>query len=154
MDFILGLPRAKRQHKSIWIIADRMMNVHFILVKVSYSPENYAKLYLKEIVKLHGVPLINITNHGTQFASQFCKPFQKGVGTDVKPSVAFYLQTDGKAEHTIKSLEYMLSTWVINFKGDLDDRFPLIEFTLNNNYHSRVVYLHLRIIIVWGVDLI
>ncbi|WMV24573.1 hypothetical protein MTR67_017958 [Solanum verrucosum] len=55
MDFIVGLPRTRRQHDSIWVIVDRMTkSAHFIPVKVSLSVEDYAKLYIKEIVKLHG----------------------------------------------------------------------------------------------------
>ncbi|WMV41605.1 hypothetical protein MTR67_034990 [Solanum verrucosum] len=55
MDFVVGLPRTRWQHDSIWVIVDRLTKLaHFLPVKVSYSAENYAKLYINEIVKLHG----------------------------------------------------------------------------------------------------
>ncbi|WMV37845.1 hypothetical protein MTR67_031230 [Solanum verrucosum] len=74
MDFIVGLPRTRRQYDSIWVIIDRMTKlVHFIPIKVSYSVEDYAKLYLKEIVRLHRVPLSIISDGGTQFTFQFWK---------------------------------------------------------------------------------
>ena len=58
MDFITGFPRTRRQHDSIWVIVDRMTkSSRFLVVKTSYSAEDYAKLYINEIVKLHGVPL-------------------------------------------------------------------------------------------------
>ncbi|WMV46630.1 hypothetical protein MTR67_040015 [Solanum verrucosum] len=58
MNFILGLPCTNRQHDSIWVIVDRMKKLaHFIRVKVSYFVKDYAKLYLRDIVRLHGVPL-------------------------------------------------------------------------------------------------
>ena len=58
MDFITGLPRTCRQHYSIWVIVDRMTKSScFLAVKTTYSAEDYAKLYLNEIVGLHGVPL-------------------------------------------------------------------------------------------------
>ena len=57
MDFITGLPRTGRQHDSIWVIVYRMTkSSQFFAVKATYSAEDYAKLYLIEIVKLHGVP--------------------------------------------------------------------------------------------------
>lgn len=63
MHFTAGLPRTTQKHNSIWIIVDRMTKpAYFILVKVSYSAEVYAKLYLKEIVRLHGVPLSIISD--------------------------------------------------------------------------------------------
>ncbi|WMV32426.1 hypothetical protein MTR67_025811 [Solanum verrucosum] len=111
---------------------------HFLPVKVSYLVEDYAELYLREMVKLHGVTLSIISNRGTQFTSQFQKSFQKGFGTRVKLSTAFHPQTDGQVERTIKTLEDMLRACVIDFKGNWDDPLPLIEFAYNNNYHSSI----------------
>ena len=57
MDLITCLPRTRRQHKLIWVIVYRMTkSSQFFAVKATYSAEDYAKLYLIEIVKLHGVP--------------------------------------------------------------------------------------------------
>ena len=54
MDFVVGSPHAKRQQDSIWVIFDRLTkSAHFLPIKVTYSTEDYAKLYFKEIVKLH-----------------------------------------------------------------------------------------------------
>ena len=69
---------------------------HFIPIKVSYLVEDYAKLYLREMVKLHGVPLSIISDRGTQFTSQFWKSFQKGLGTRVKLSMANHPLKDDK----------------------------------------------------------
>ena len=52
MDFMVGLPRTRRQHDSIWVIVDRMTkSAHFIPVKSSYRGEDYARLYIDEIVR-------------------------------------------------------------------------------------------------------
>ncbi|WMV50031.1 hypothetical protein MTR67_043416 [Solanum verrucosum] len=56
-------------------------SAHFIPVKVSYSVEDYAKLYLREMVRLNGFLLSIFSDRGTQFTSQFWKSFQKGLGT-------------------------------------------------------------------------
>ena len=87
MDIFVGLPCTRRQHDSIWVIVDRMTkSAHFLPVKVSYSAEDYAKLYIKEIVKLHGAPLSIISDRGAQFTSHFWS----GLGTQVKLSTAFH----------------------------------------------------------------
>src|SRR5688572_30381325 len=55
VDFVVGLPKFKRHYDSIWVIVDRMTkSAHFLPVKTSYSAEDYAKLYIREMVKLHG----------------------------------------------------------------------------------------------------
>ncbi|WMV45797.1 hypothetical protein MTR67_039182 [Solanum verrucosum] len=119
MDFVVGLPQTRRQHDSIWVIVDRLTKAtHFLPVKVSYSAEDYAKLYIKEIVKLHGAPMSIISNRGAQFTSHFWRSFQSGLGTQVKLSTAFHPQTDGQAECPIQTLEGMLRACVIDFKGE------------------------------------
>ena len=65
MDFITGLPRTRRQYDSIRVIVDRMTkSSRFLAVKTAYSAEDYAKLYLTEILRLHGVPLSIISDRG------------------------------------------------------------------------------------------
>ena len=56
----------------------------------------------------------------------------------MKLSTNFHPQTDGQAECTIHTLEDMLRTCVIDFKGNWDDHLPLIEFAYNNRYHSTI----------------
>ncbi|WMV55004.1 hypothetical protein MTR67_048389 [Solanum verrucosum] len=63
MDFITGLPHTRRLHNFIWVIVDRVTNSsHFLAVKTTDSIEEYAKLYINEIVSLHVVPLSIISD--------------------------------------------------------------------------------------------
>ena len=72
MDFIVGLPKTRRHHDSIWFIVDRMtMSAHFIPVKSTYIAEDYAKLYIDEIVIWNGIALSIISDRGAQFTSHF-----------------------------------------------------------------------------------
>ena len=98
MDFITGLPRTRRQHDSIWVIVDRMtIPSCFLAVKTTDSSEDYAKLYIDEIVRFYGVTLYIISYRGLQFTSLFWMSFQKGLGTQVNLSITFYPQTDRKS---------------------------------------------------------
>ena len=76
MDFIIGLPNSRRQHDYIWVIVDKMTkSVHVLLVKTTYSTEDYATLYIQEVVRLHGVLVSIISDRGAQFTAQFWKSF-------------------------------------------------------------------------------
>ena len=91
MDFFVGLPKTQKQYDSIWVIVDRMTkSAHFLPVKTSYRVDQYASLYIKELVRLHGVPLSIISDRGPQFTSHFWKSFQKGLGTSIKLSTSFH----------------------------------------------------------------
>ena len=134
MDFITGLPRICRQHESFKVIVDRMTKVsRFLVVKTTDSAEDYAKLYINEIVRLHGVPLFIISDRGPQFTSHFWKSFQKSLGTQISLSTTFHPQTDGQVERTIQTLEDMLRDCVINFNGSWDDHLSFIELAYNNS---------------------
>ncbi|KAH0710891.1 hypothetical protein KY284_012318 [Solanum tuberosum] len=139
MDFVVGLPNARRGFDSVWVVVDRMTkSAHFLSVKTTYGAEEYAKLYIHELVRLHGIPLSIISDRGAQFTSHFWKSFQRGLGTKVKLSTTFHPQTDGQAERTIQTLEDMLRACVLELKGSWDDHLPLIEFAYNNSYHSSI----------------
>src|SRR5688572_23084825 len=139
MDFVTGLPRVRGGYDSIWVIVDRLTkSAHFIPIKTSYQAEELAKIYLKEIICLHGTPKSIISDRGTQFTSHYWKSFQKALGTKVKLSTAFHPRTDGLAKRTIQTLEDMLRACVIDYKGSWDDHLPLIEFAYNNSYHSSI----------------
>src|SRR5215813_14594771 len=58
MDFVVGLPRTARGYDSIWVIMDRLTkSAHFLPVKSVYFMAQYARIYLDNIVSLHGIPI-------------------------------------------------------------------------------------------------
>lgn len=57
MEFVTGLLQSRIQFDLFRVIVDRMTkSAHFLSVRTNYSVEDYAKLFIKEIVKLHGAP--------------------------------------------------------------------------------------------------
>ena len=72
MDFVVGLPVTTGGYDSIWVVVDRLTkSAHFLPVKTGYSAGDYARLFLKEIVRLHGIPVSIISDRGPQFTSRF-----------------------------------------------------------------------------------
>ena len=65
---MVGLPKTMGKYDPIWVIVDRLTkSVHFISVKVTYNAEKLAKLYISEVVRLHGVPVSIISDRGTHY---------------------------------------------------------------------------------------
>jgi hypothetical protein len=57
MDFVVGLPRSPRGKDAIWVVIDRLTKVaHFLPMKTNNSASDLVPLYIKEVVRLHGVP--------------------------------------------------------------------------------------------------
>ena len=62
MDFAVGFQKTRGQHDSIWVIVDKTTtSSHFIPVSSTKRVEDYAGLYIDEIVRLHGIPLYIIS---------------------------------------------------------------------------------------------
>ena len=58
MDFVIGLPKTLGKFDSIWVVVDRLTNSsHFIRLRINYTVEQLAKVYMNEIVRLHRAPL-------------------------------------------------------------------------------------------------
>jgi len=81
MDFVSGLPRTQNGHDSIWVIFDRLTkSTHFLPVHTNESFGKLAKLYVDEIVRLHGVPVSIISDRDPRFISRFWPSLQKALG--------------------------------------------------------------------------
>ena len=103
-------------------------------VWMTFTLEEFYWLYIREIVRLHGVPVSIVSNRDPRFTSHFWKSFQKAMGTRLTMSTTFHPQTDGQSDRTIQILEDMLRVCVLDHKGSREEHLPLVEFAYNNSY--------------------
>ncbi|XP_052874847.1 uncharacterized protein LOC128280661 [Gossypium arboreum] len=89
--------------------------------------QKLAKLYVSEIVRLHGVPVSIISDKDSRFTSRFWKKLHEAMGTRLDFSTAFHLQTDSQSKRVIQILEDMLKSYVIDLRGSWEDYLPLAE---------------------------
>ncbi|GJY82947.1 reverse transcriptase domain-containing protein [Tanacetum coccineum] len=139
MDFVTKLPKTSTGHDAIWVIVDRLTkSAHFIPIRATDSMETLTRLYIKEIVSRHGVPISIISDRDSHFTSRFWKSLQNALGTQLDMSTAYHPETDGQSERTIQTLEDMLRACVIDFGKGWDKHLPLVEFSYNNSYHASI----------------
>ncbi|GKA08372.1 putative reverse transcriptase domain-containing protein [Tanacetum coccineum] len=139
MDFVTKLPKTSSGHDTIWVIVDRLTkSAHFIPTRATNSMETLTRLYIKEIVSRHGVPISIISDHDSHFTSRFWQSLQNALGTQLDMSTAYHPKTDGQSERTIQTLEDMLRACVIDFGKGWERHLPLVEFSYNNSYHASI----------------
>ena len=139
MDFVFKLPPTVQRHDGIWVVVDRLTkSAHFLPIREKFSPQKLAELFMNHIVSLHGVPVSIISNRDPRFTSRFWKRLMKELGVKLNLSTVFHPQIDGQSERTIQTLEDMLRSCVLQFKGHWNEYLPLAEFTYNNSYHSSI----------------
>nr|GEW38287.1 putative reverse transcriptase domain-containing protein [Tanacetum cinerariifolium] len=117
MDFITKLPKTSNGHDTIWVIVDRLTkSAHFIPTRAIDSMETLTRLYIKEIVSRHGVPISIISDRDSHFTSRFWQSLQNTLGTQLDMNTAYHPEIDGQSERTIQTLEDILRACVIDFR--------------------------------------
>jgi hypothetical protein len=107
-------------------------------MKQTSSTPDLIPLYIKEVVRLHGVSKSIASDRDSKFVSKFWQSLQNAMRTKLDMSVAFHPQTEGQSERTIQTLEDMLRTCVLSWKGNWEDHLALAEFAYNNSYHASI----------------
>ncbi|GJQ94645.1 putative reverse transcriptase domain-containing protein [Tanacetum coccineum] len=116
MDFVTKLPKSSQGYDTIWVIVDRLTkSAIFVPMRETDPLEKLARMYLKEVVTRHGIPVSIICDRDPRFASNFWRSLQKALGTNLDMSTAYHPQTDGQSERTIQTLEDMLRACAIDF---------------------------------------
>ncbi|GJW73880.1 putative reverse transcriptase domain-containing protein [Tanacetum coccineum] len=139
MDFVTKLPKTTNGYDTIWVIVDRLTkSAHFLPMRETDPMEKLMKLYMKEVVTRHGVPVSIISDRDGRFTSLFWKALNKALGTRLDMSTAYHPETDGQSERTIQTLEDMLRACVLDFGKNWDRHLPLVEFSYNNSYHTSI----------------
>ena len=113
-------------------------SAHFLAVRMTFALERFCRLYIREIVRLHGVPVSIVSDRDPRFTAHFWKSFQKAMGTRLTMITTFHPQTDGQSERTIQVLEDILRACVLDHKGRWEEHLPLVEFAYNNSYQASI----------------
>ncbi|GKF29915.1 putative reverse transcriptase domain-containing protein, partial [Tanacetum coccineum] len=105
--------KVKAEHQrplGLLVIVNRLTkSAIFIPMKETDPMEKLARMYLKEVVTRHGIPVSII-----------------------------YDRDPRQSERTIQTLEDMLRACVINFGNGWVNHLPLVEFSYNNSYHASI----------------
>lgn len=139
-DFITGLPKTKNGNNAIWVIVDRFTKMaHFIPVhfadKKTSAPE-LAKLFLREVWRLHGLPNDIVSDRDTRFTSNWWATLMQLLDIRRKLSTAFHPQTDGQTERLNQEIEAYLRAFCTYEQDNWFDLLPMCEYAYNNSVTS------------------
>ncbi|GKB25841.1 putative reverse transcriptase domain-containing protein [Tanacetum coccineum] len=113
MDFVTKLPKSSQGYDTIWVIVDRLTkSAIFTPMRETDPLDKLARMYLKEVVTRHGIPVSIICDCDPRFASNFWRSLQNALD--------------------------MLRTCAIDFGKGWVNHLPLVEFSYNNSYHASI----------------
>ena len=79
-------PWTQRRQDVVWVIVDQLTkSAHFLVVQMTFTLEEFYRLYIREIIRLHGV-----SDRDPRFMAHFWKSFKKAMGTQLTMSTAFH----------------------------------------------------------------
>ena len=93
MDFVTGLPKTRLGLDAIWVIMDKLTKyAHFLQIKEIYK---MVDLYIREIVKFHGIPTSIVSDRDPRFTFRFWRSFQQAFGSKLSFIIAYHPLTNG-----------------------------------------------------------
>ncbi|KAJ3543853.1 hypothetical protein NM688_g5811 [Phlebia brevispora] len=136
MDFVGLFPRS-HGYDYLWVVLCRLTSLtHLIPVNTMITASELAWLYIKEIVRLHGLADTIVSDCDSKFTSKFWKEVHRILGTWLLMSTAFHPQTDGATERANRSIAQILRACVKPDQSDWVDHLPMVEFAINSSISS------------------
>ena len=111
-DLVTDLPESEGK-TAIAVFVDRLTKMmHMVPCTKEVTATQYARLFVDNVFRLHGMPEVIISDRDPRFVSKFWEELFSILGTDLRFSTAFHPQTDGQSEVTIRVLENFLRPYV------------------------------------------
>ena len=137
LDLITQLPRSLAGNDAIVVFVDKVTKmVHYVATTTTVTAPQLATLFLREVVRLHGVPDSLLSDRDPRFTAHFWRSLWDRLGTKLTMSTAYHPQTDGQTERSNRTLEEMLRSYVNWRQTDWDVHLSTLEIAFNNSKQS------------------
>ena len=140
MDFVGPFPEIDG-FNYLWVVICHLTSmVHLIPINTTTKATKLSWMFLKEVVRLHGLPSSIVSDRDSTFTSRWWREAHRLLGVRLLMSIAFHPQTDGVTEHIIQSATQVLRATVRADQKDWIFRLPMTEFAINSSINVSTGY--------------
>nr|GFC85587.1 putative reverse transcriptase domain-containing protein [Tanacetum cinerariifolium] len=126
VDLVNKLPKSSQGYDTIWVIIDRLTKSEiFTPIRETDLMDKLARIYLKEVITRHEIPVSIISDRDSRFASNFWRSLRNALGNRLDMSTVYHPETDGQSKRAIQTLEDMLRACAIDFGKGWVNHLPL-----------------------------
>lgn len=125
LDLITGLPKTRDGYDSCVVLVDRLSKmVHYVPCKKSITSAEMARLFVREVIRLHGWPKVLISDRDPRSDSDFWRAILAGSGCQLRMSTPYHPQTDGQTDRANRTLLAMLRKFCLNDYQSWEAQLP------------------------------
>ncbi|SLM36152.1 Ribonuclease H-like domain [Lasallia pustulata] len=140
LDFITGLPESYVYggvYNGILVVVCKFSKMaHYIPARKDWTAGQLAEAFVREIIRLYGVPQALISDCGSVFTSRLWANLMFALKINCRLSTAFHPQTDGQTERQNSTLEQYLQSYVNYQQDNWASLLALAKFAYNASLHS------------------
>lgn len=140
MDFITELPPSKLSgvvYDAILVIVCRLTKMaHHVPARANWDGVDLAQAWIREVIRLHGVPRRIISDRGPLMNSSHWKTFLHYLNSRRVLTSAYHPQTDGQTERQNQTLEQYLRCYCTLEQDDWALWISVGEYAYNDSIHA------------------
>ena len=139
IDLIVKLPETLSGFDSILVVVCRLSKMsHLIPCRESMSAKDFARLFIANVVRLHGLPTTIVSDRGTHWHNGWWEHVCELLGITRKLTSAYHPEANGQVERMNQVIEATLRAYIAPDQRDWDEHLPMVEFAMNDGWCESV----------------
>lgn len=136
MDFVEGLPTSENKDLMLVVVDRFTKHAHFIPMKHPITVQTVARAFSDTVFKLHGMPLVTVTDRDRIFTSNLWQQLFKSLKIKLHMSTSYHPQTDGHIERVNQCLQNYLRCMCFQQPRKWHGWLALAEWWYNTSFHT------------------